>query len=268
MRWTIPVAVLALAMSGCNQDNVTPLEPEPDSGQMQTNPTADTGVVEAPDSGAADQPNADAAVGTDAIEQPADTGIVADQDAGVEPDAAESPADATTDPDATTAPDATTPPPPTDAGTAQHIGTVFLILLENHNWDDIEASTDAPYINNTLLPMASYALNYVGNAHPSEPNYIWLEAGDTLGIRTETFPLVAAVRKGLQPIGQRLFQIDLHRAMAGFVGSSIEIEAEHREGLRLDFHESIEAFGKHRHSSRPGCKGSALGEERFRLSSA
>jgi len=35
--------------------------------------------------------------------------------------------------------------------------TVFLILMENHNWSDIKDSSSAPYINHTLLPQASYA---------------------------------------------------------------------------------------------------------------
>ena len=56
--------------------------------------------------------------------------------------------------------------------------------MENHNWSSIKGSTDAPYINNTLLPMASYCDQYYtppGN-HPSEPNYLWLEAGTNFGV--------------------------------------------------------------------------------------
>ncbi len=55
---------------------------------------------------------------------------------------------------------------------------VFMILLENRNWDDIKSNPLAPYINDTLLPMAAYATNYSNppNNHPSLPNYLWLEA--------------------------------------------------------------------------------------------
>ena len=35
--------------------------------------------------------------------------------------------------------------------------TVFLIVMENHNWSDIKNNPSAPYINQTLLPMASYS---------------------------------------------------------------------------------------------------------------
>jgi hypothetical protein len=80
-----------------------------------------------------------------------------------------------------------------DAGTTgQKIQTVFLILMENHNWSDILGNTaEAPYINNMLLPMASSTSNYFDNpsaVHPSEPNYIWLEAGDNLGITNDNNP--------------------------------------------------------------------------------
>ncbi len=38
--------------------------------------------------------------------------------------------------------------------------TVFLIMMENHNWSDIKNNPSAPFINNTLLPMASYQLAF------------------------------------------------------------------------------------------------------------
>src|SRR5260370_9916560 len=68
--------------------------------------------------------------------------------------------------------------------------TVFLIMMENHNWSDIKNNPSAPYINHTLLPMASYAEQYFnppGN-HPSEPNYLWLEAGTNFGIYNDADP--------------------------------------------------------------------------------
>src|SRR5438876_2174961 len=68
--------------------------------------------------------------------------------------------------------------------------TVFVILMENRNWSSIQGNASAPYINSTLLPMASYAKQYYnppGN-HPSEPNYLWLEAGTNFGIRDDNSP--------------------------------------------------------------------------------
>ena len=70
--------------------------------------------------------------------------------------------------------------------------TVFLIMMENHNWSDIKNSPSAPYINQTLLPMASYAEQYFNppGIHPSEPNYLWLEAGTNFGISNDDDPAV------------------------------------------------------------------------------
>lgn len=74
----------------------------------------------------------------------------------------------------------------TAQSTLPPIKTVFIILEENKLWSQITPSA-APYINNTLLPMGALATNYntpPGN-HPSEPNYIWLEAGDNMGLTTD-----------------------------------------------------------------------------------
>src|SRR5947209_15879025 len=70
--------------------------------------------------------------------------------------------------------------------------TVFLIMMENHNWSDIKNSPSAPYINHTLLPMASYAEQYYDppGIHPSEPNYLWLQAGTNFGIFNDAAPSV------------------------------------------------------------------------------
>src|SRR5438105_1283411 len=64
------------------------------------------------------------------------------------------------------------------------IKTVFIILMENHDWSTIIGTTNCPYINNTLLPMSSYCRQYYNppGLHPSQPNYIWLEAGTNFGI--------------------------------------------------------------------------------------
>jgi phospholipase C len=70
------------------------------------------------------------------------------------------------------------------------VQTVFVILLENHDWADISGSTNAPFINGTLLPMASHCEQYYNppGLHPSEPNYLWLEAGTNFGILNDNSP--------------------------------------------------------------------------------
>lgn len=78
------------------------------------------------------------------------------------------------------------PPPPSGGG----IQTVWIIVMENHAWSQIAGSSSAPYINGTLLAEGAHAENYynpTGN-HPSEPNYLWLEAGDNLGVTNDGAP--------------------------------------------------------------------------------
>jgi hypothetical protein len=64
---------------------------------------------------------------------------------------------------------------------------IFLILMENHTWAQVKGSASAPYINGTLLPKYAHAEQYYNppGLHPSEPNYIYLEAGDNLGITAD-----------------------------------------------------------------------------------
>jgi phosphatidylinositol-3-phosphatase len=95
----------------------------------------------------------------------------------------------------------------------QTIGPVFVIALENHNWtqpsspfsgslQQIYQNPAAPYINSLVTPgnpnaqYVSYASNYhqnvspvTGNtSHPSEPNYVWSEAGTDFGITNDNQP--------------------------------------------------------------------------------
>jgi hypothetical protein len=92
---------------------------------------------------------------------------------------------------------------PADAGQVQ---TVFVIAMENHNWTQPAAETSpqqifgnpaAPYINSLVTPgdpnaaQVSYASNYRNagpGIHPSEPNYIWSEAGSNLGVFNDNDP--------------------------------------------------------------------------------
>ncbi len=56
---------------------------------------------------------------------------------------------------------------------------VFVIAMENESAADIYGSINAPYISATLLPAAASASAFVDElpALPSEPHYIWMEAG-------------------------------------------------------------------------------------------
>ena len=81
------------------------------------------------------------------------------------------------------------------------VKTVWVILMENHNWignnagaafgdPDLKGSRLAPYINGPLLKASAHAERYFnppGN-HPSQPNYLWLEAGTNFGVLADTQP--------------------------------------------------------------------------------
>jgi hypothetical protein len=98
-----------------------------------------------------------------------------------------------------TTPDSVRAPAEVQRSTAgtHRIKTVFVILMENSNWEDqhdgqqfIHSNPACPFING-LLSQASYCTNYFDTpeaVHPSEPNYIWLEAGSALGIVGDADP--------------------------------------------------------------------------------
>jgi len=69
------------------------------------------------------------------------------------------------------------------------IETVFIILMENEDWSAIKDSPYAPYLN-SLLSQSSYCEQYHAhnNQHPSEPNYIYLEAGTNFGFTGDNGP--------------------------------------------------------------------------------
>jgi hypothetical protein len=111
---------------------------------------------------------------------------------------------------------------------AQEVKKVFVIAMENHNWtqpanqftggiQQIYLNPAAPFINSLVDGTAwaeingvqkhiseevSYASNYRnvlatagGNnphIHPSEPNYIWAEAGTNFGIANDNDPFAAS----------------------------------------------------------------------------
>ncbi|HEX3651988.1 MAG TPA: alkaline phosphatase family protein [Rhizomicrobium sp.] len=85
--------------------------------------------------------------------------------------------------------------PAATAPKSHNIKTVFIILMENHNWTgdgakSIKGNPNAPYINDTLLPMASHTERYFNppNIHPSLPNYLWLEAGTNFDVLNDGPP--------------------------------------------------------------------------------
>jgi len=96
---------------------------------------------------------------------------------------------------------------PAAAGNSvQQLGNIFVIAMENHNFtqpvptnspQQIFGNPAAPYINSLITPgnsnatQVSFAKAYFNagtGVHPSEPNYVWAEAGSDFGIHTDAEP--------------------------------------------------------------------------------
>jgi hypothetical protein len=67
-------------------------------------------------------------------------------------------------------------------------GTVFTIVMENHDRSQIIGSASAPYINGLVAQGAEAAGYHDSYVHPSEPNYIWMLAGENFGILNDDDP--------------------------------------------------------------------------------
>jgi phosphatidylinositol-3-phosphatase len=112
--------------------------------------------------------------------------------------------------------------------TAQQIKTVFVIAMENHNWtqpvnpfsgpiQQVFQNPNAPFINSLvdgtayawidgsivhISEQVAYAANYHNvlatingdnpHIHPSEPNYLWAEAGTNFGVLNDNDPFAAS----------------------------------------------------------------------------
>src|SRR5258708_964028 len=88
-------------------------------------------------------------------------------------------------------------------------GGIFVIAMENHNFvqpnptsnpQQIFGNPAAPFINSLITPgnsnavQVSYATKYFNagkGEHPSEPNYVWAEAGSDFGVHTDADPRAA-----------------------------------------------------------------------------
>jgi hypothetical protein len=86
------------------------------------------------------------------------------------------------------------------------VKTVFVIAMENHNWTQPATQTNpqqifqnpaAPFINSLvkgtsgISDQVAFANGYINSGvgvHPSEPNYIWAEAGTNFGVLNDDDP--------------------------------------------------------------------------------
>lgn len=69
-----------------------------------------------------------------------------------------------------------------------HANNVVVIMMENRDYDLIIGSSQAPYINKTLVPEAALMTNSHAVGHPSQPNYLAFFSGSTQGITDDSCP--------------------------------------------------------------------------------
>jgi hypothetical protein len=77
------------------------------------------------------------------------------------------------------------PSPNTGSSASSTVKYVFVIAMENHDSTQILGSGSAPYINKTLIPCYASSSNFndpLALPIPSEPHYVYMEAG------TNSFP--------------------------------------------------------------------------------
>jgi phosphatidylinositol-3-phosphatase len=73
--------------------------------------------------------------------------------------------------------------------TPKWTGTVFTIVMENHSYGDIIGNPDAPYINQLATQNAIARGYHDAYVHPSEPNYLFMAAGENFGILDDDDPI-------------------------------------------------------------------------------
>jgi acid phosphatase len=78
------------------------------------------------------------------------------------------------------APVATPTPTPTPTG----YDHVVVIVLENHSFESVIGSPQAPYLNSFANQWA-LATGYSGVSHPSLPNYLAMIGGSTFGVTSD-----------------------------------------------------------------------------------
>ncbi len=71
---------------------------------------------------------------------------------------------------------------------AAFTGTVFTVVMENHGRGEIIGNAAAPFINGLVAQGAEAAGYHDSYVHPSEPNYLWMVAGENFGILNDDDP--------------------------------------------------------------------------------
>ncbi len=131
---------------------------------------------------------------------------------------------------------ACTPPPPSDSlpgGPSVHVKHVFIVVLENHAYDDVMGNTqDMPYLN-SLAQQYAYAKGYYANTHPSIGNYFWLTTGQTITQDDAYSSTVTAdnIVRTIISAGMTWKEYSESLPSVGYVGGDVGEYIEHHDPL-------------------------------------
>ena len=70
-----------------------------------------------------------------------------------------------------------------------HLDHVFLIMMENHGYQQVIDNPNEPYLNNLIASgKVNLATNYFAVGHPSLTNYLEVVGGSNFGVRSDNAP--------------------------------------------------------------------------------
>ena len=74
-----------------------------------------------------------------------------------------------------------------------HLDHVFVIMMENHGYQQILSNPNEPYLNSLINNRkVNSANNYFAIGHPSLTNYLEIVGGSNFGVRSDNAPAGAA----------------------------------------------------------------------------
>src|SRR5215471_6955019 len=70
-----------------------------------------------------------------------------------------------------------------------HLDHVFVIMMENHGYQQIVNNPNEPYLNSLIADKkVNFATNYFAVGHPSLTNYLAVVGGSNFGVRSDNSP--------------------------------------------------------------------------------
>jgi phospholipase C len=134
---------------------------------------------------------------------------------------------------------------------------VFVIVMENHAYDQIIGNNNAPFVNQ-LARFANLATNYFAVGHPSLPNYLEIVGGSNFGVTSDNNPdwhyatrspnlvepIPAAGTDAATPAAMAPFNTDI--PAAPFVGQTIAHQLVAANKSWKSYQESLPASGADR----------------------